>query len=95
MIRIFDIFISLFALLLLFPIIFIVFIAGFFDTGSPIFFQQRLGKDKKPFWLIKFRTMKTDTASVASHLAASDSITKLGLFLRKTKIDELPKLVNV
>ncbi|MCT8731799.1 sugar transferase, partial [Glaesserella parasuis] len=65
------------------------------DTGSPIFIQERVGKNKKPFKLIKFRTMNVNTASVASHLAGSSSITKLGRFLRKTKIDELPQLINV
>jgi lipopolysaccharide/colanic/teichoic acid biosynthesis glycosyltransferase len=68
---------------------------GFFDTGSPIFIQERVGRNKKPFKLIKFRTMSVDTKSVASHLASKASITKLGSFLRKTKIDELPQLINV
>lgn len=68
---------------------------GYLDTGSPLFIQERVGKDKKPFKLIKFRTMKVDTASVASHLADNSSITKLGKVLRKTKLDELPQLINV
>ena len=68
---------------------------GYLDTGSPLFIQERVGKDQKPFKLIKFRTMKIDTASVASHLADNSSITKLGKVLRKTKLDELPQLINV
>ena len=68
---------------------------GYLDTGSPLFIQERVGKDQKPFKLIKFRTMKLDTASVASHLADNSSITKLGKVLRKTKLDELPQLINV
>lgn len=68
---------------------------GYLDTGSPLFIQERVGKDQKPFKLIKFRTMKVDTASVASHLADNSSITKLGKVLRKTKLDELPQLINV
>lgn len=68
---------------------------GYLDTGSPLFIQERVGKDQKPFKLIKFRTMKVDTASVASHLADNSSITKLGRVLRKTKLDELPQLINV
>ncbi|WP_299330829.1 hybrid nucleoside-diphosphate sugar epimerase/sugar transferase [uncultured Psychrobacter sp.] len=68
---------------------------GYFDTGSPLFIQERVGKDQKPFKLVKFRTMKVDTASVASHLADNRSITKLGKVLRKTKLDELPQLINV
>lgn len=70
-------------------------IIGYFDTGSPLFIQERVGKDKKPFKLVKFRTMSLGTASVASHLADNSSITKLGRILRKTKLDELPQLVNV
>lgn len=70
-------------------------LVGYFDTGSPLFVQERVGKNKKPFKLVKFRTMKLDTASVASHLADNSSITKLGRILRKTKLDELPQLVNV
>lgn len=70
-------------------------IIGYFDTGSPLFIQERVGKDKKPFKLVKFRTMSLDTASVASHLADNSSITKLGRILRKTKLDELPQLINV
>ncbi|MGI2065107.1 sugar transferase [Shewanella sp. MF08487] len=95
MIRVLDFLAALFGLLLLWPILLIVTIIGMFDTGSPIFIQTRVGKYKKPFKLIKFRTMSVETKSVASHLASNASITKLGNFLRKTKIDELPQLINV
>lgn len=95
MIRLFDILLAFFGLLLALPFLFVLYIIGLFDTGSPIFKQERVGKNKKPFTLVKFRTMVVDTASVASHLASSASITPFGSFLRKTKLDELPQLWNV
>lgn len=95
MIRLIDFLAAFFGLLLLCPVLLVVTIIGMFDTGSPIFVQTRVGRNKKPFKLIKFRTMSVETKSVASHLASNASITKLGAFLRKTKIDELPQLINV
>ncbi len=95
MIRLFDILFSLVGLVLLSPILFLLFIIGYFDTGSSIFRQERMGKGKKPFRLIKFRSMYMNSQSVATHLANPTLITPYGSFLRKFKLDELPQLFNV
>ena len=78
-----------------FPIMLVIYVLGLLDTGAPLFFQKRVGKNEKLFTLIKFRTMAINTDSVGTHLVDVNSITRLGGFLRKTKLDELPQLFNV
>jgi len=95
MIRLLDLLFSLIGLILLSPVLIVVLFMGWMDTRSPLFRQQRVGQHQKPFVLVKFRTMRSDTASVASHLADASAITPLGRFLRRTKFDELPQLWNV
>ena len=95
MTRIFDMLFSFLGLVLLSPILIVLLIIGYFDTGSPIFRQERVGKGKQPFRLMKFRSMNVNAPSVATHLASASSITSFGGFLRKSKLDELPQLWNV
>ena len=95
MTRIFDIFFSFIGLIILGPILIMLLIIGYFDTGSPIFRQERVGMHRKPFRLMKFRSMHLNAPSVATHLASASSITPFGSFLRKSKLDELPQLWNV
>ena len=94
-IRILDVIFAVFGILIAFPILTILYLLGYFDTGRPLFFQKRVGRMGSSFTLVKFRTMKVNTASVATHLADSSAVTKFGKFLRVTKLDELPQLWNV
>jgi len=94
-IRIIDIVFSFFGLITLTPFFIFFSITGFIDFRSPYFIQERAGKDLKPFKLIKFRTMNPSTPSIATHLVDPRGISTMGKFLRKTKLDEIPQLINV
>ena len=97
--RCFDIFCSFLAIILLALPMFIVAIAIKCDSKGPIFFKQdRIGKNKKIFRILKFRSMYTDTdPNAPTHQLgnATSHITKVGAFIRKTSIDELPQLFNI
>ena len=95
MIRLFDLLFSLIGLALLIPLLILITFFGFLDNGSPIFVQKRVGKNLKIFFLIKFRTMPVNTKSVGTHLIKDLKLTKFGFFLRQTKLDEIPQLINV
>jgi len=95
MIRLIDVLAALFGLLLGAPVLALLWALGWFDTSAPLFRQERVGRYQQPFVLVKFRTMRSDTASVATHLADASAVTSFGRFLRRTKLDELPQLWNV
>ena len=95
MIRALDFLFAAAGMLVLSPLLILISILGWFDSRSPLFQQERVGKNQQSFTLVKFRTMRPETASVASHLVDVSAITPFGRFLRQTKLDELPQLWNV
>lgn len=95
MIRLVDVVLSAVGLLILSPLLLVLYVAGLLDTGAPLLRQVRVGRDRQPFTLVKFRTMRPNAAHVATHLADAAAITRWGAFLRRTKLDELPQLWNV
>lgn len=94
--RMFDVILSLMALIVLSPLYIMLILVGFVEMkGNPFFFQKRPGKNEKIFSLIKFRTMTNEKDRSGKLLPNEKRLNKYGRFLRKTSLDELPELINI
>jgi lipopolysaccharide/colanic/teichoic acid biosynthesis glycosyltransferase len=96
--RFFDIVISFTTLVLLMPLMVVVATIIKFNSEGPVFFkQERIGKGFRPFWIYKFRSMKQTPVGHGFQVTVGNDprITRVGWFLRQTKIDELPQLINI
>lgn len=97
--RLFDIVVSLAALIALLPLLLSTALAVKIDSAGPVFYrQERVGLRERPFWLFKFRSMRTDAEKDGVPRWAADQddrVTAVGRFIRKTRIDEIPQVLNV
>ncbi len=94
--RFLDFVLSACLLVLIFPILILIgLILWFQNKGNPFFFQERPGFRAKPFKIIKFKTMTDEKDQNGNLLPDNQRITKIGSFVRKTSLDELPQLLNV
>jgi len=96
--RVFDLIAALIGLVLLFPILLVISLWIKFSSKGPLFYsQKRVGKEFKEFDIYKFRSMVVDADKIGPSVTSGDDprITEVGKFIRKTKIDELPQLLNV
>jgi len=96
LIRIFDVILSIFIIIISLPLTLSVYLLLFFKYGSPLFFQERVGKNLKKFTLIKFRTMIINNEEDTKFADHNDiRLTKFGKFLRISALDEMPQFFNV
>src|SRR5699024_8650024 len=94
--RLIDFLAAFFGLLLLSPIFIVVMVALFVASqGKPFFFQERPGKDARIFKIIKFKSMNDKKDKNGNLLPDAERLTKIGSFVRKTSLDEIPQLINV
>ncbi len=94
--RILDIIAAILLLIILFiPMLIIAFLIWKEDGDPPIFIQHRMGKDEVPFKMFKFRSMISNRDELNSNLSHDEMVTKVGKFIRKTSLDELPQIINV
>lgn len=90
--------VALIAMIVLSPVFLVISLLIKLESKGPVFFkQERIGKDNVNFMIYKFRSMRTDTPDVPTHLLNDPEIfiTKVGKFLRKTSLDELPQFINI
>ena len=96
--RLIDIVLACLALLLLSPLLLVASLAVWLDSGRPVFFRQiRVGLNGNKFGMFKFRSMRTNAESTGPYFTQDNDprITRVGKFIRRTSVDELPQLLNV
>lgn len=94
--RLFDLLVAGIALMLLLPLLMMVALAVKLDSPGPVFFrQERVGRNGVPFRIHKFRTMQQGASGLQLTVGADPRITRVGAFLRRTRIDELPQFIDV